>query len=125
MLDADMKEPQPITPVGEAKQFDTVIRSLRQSYPQDKMSEISTSFCFICLLHLANEEGLSIETARFDGQEDLDVGCLGEAEDVEVEYETHRPKKNKKMGDGERRDRVVGELQALRVYKVSMDGWAG
>jgi condensin complex subunit 2 len=125
VLDADMKEQQPITPIGEAKQFDTVIQSLRQSYPQDKMSEISTSFCFICLLHLANEEGLSIETARFDGQEDLDVGCLGEAEDVEVGYETHRPKKNKKMGDGERRDRVVGELQALRVYKVSSGIRAG
>ena len=83
------------------------------------MSEISTSFCFICLLHLANEEGLSIETARFDGQEDLDVCCLGEAEDVEVEHETYKRKsKSKKMGEGEKRDRVVGELQALRVYKV-------
>jgi condensin complex subunit 2 len=85
------------------------------------MSEISTSFCFICLLHLANEEGLSIETARFDGQEDLDVGCLGEADDVEVEHETYKRKgKSKKMGEGERKDRVVGELQALRVYKVSL-----
>lgn len=85
------------------------------------MSEISTSFCFICLLHLANEEGLSIETARFDGQEDLDVGCLGEADDVEVEHETYkRKRKSKKMGEGERKDRVVGELQALRVYKVSL-----
>ena len=26
------------------------------------MEEISTSFCFICLLHLANEEGLEIRT---------------------------------------------------------------
>lgn len=26
------------------------------------MSEISTSFCFICLLHLANEKGLRIQT---------------------------------------------------------------
>lgn len=26
------------------------------------MEEISTSFCFICLLHLANEQGLKIET---------------------------------------------------------------
>lgn len=25
------------------------------------MDEISTSFCFICLLHLANEQGLKIE----------------------------------------------------------------
>ena len=119
---ADEQE-QPITPIGEPKQFDSVIQSLRQSYPRDKMSEISTSFCFICLLHLANEEGLSIETARFDGQEDLDVGCLGEADDVEVEHETYKRKgKSKKMGEGERKDRVVGELQALRVYKVSLFG---
>jgi len=27
------------------------------------MEEISTSFCFICLLHLANERGLKIEPA--------------------------------------------------------------
>lgn len=26
------------------------------------MEEISTSFCFICLLHLANEEGLRIQS---------------------------------------------------------------
>lgn len=25
------------------------------------MEEISTSFCFICLLHLANEQGLKLE----------------------------------------------------------------
>ena len=29
------------------------------------MEEISTSFCFICLLHLANERGLKLEV---DGQ---------------------------------------------------------
>lgn len=27
------------------------------------MEEISTSFCFICLLHLANEQGLKLESA--------------------------------------------------------------
>jgi len=26
------------------------------------MDEISTSFCFICLLHLANEQGLRLES---------------------------------------------------------------
>ena len=30
------------------------------------MEEISTSFCFICLLHLANEQGLKLE-ANLDG----------------------------------------------------------
>lgn len=38
-----------------------VIESLRSTYPKDKMDEISTSFCFICLLHLANEKGLRIQ----------------------------------------------------------------
>ena len=34
------------------------------------MEEISTSFCFICLLHLANERGLKLEV---DGKvEDID-----------------------------------------------------
>lgn len=30
------------------------------------MEEISTSFCFICLLHLANEQGLKLESALED-----------------------------------------------------------
>jgi len=30
-------------------------------YPQQALADISTSFCFICLLHLANEKGLKIE----------------------------------------------------------------
>jgi condensin complex subunit 2 len=81
------------------------------------MSEISTSFCFICLLHLANEEGLRIETARFDGQGEADVGCLGIAEDMIAETPGYA--KAKRMDGGEREDRIVGELQALRVYKVS------
>jgi hypothetical protein len=28
------------------------------------MEEISTSFCFICLLHLANEQGLQLESVQ-------------------------------------------------------------
>lgn len=35
---------------------------LRRLYPAEKMEEISTSFTFICLLHLANERGLRIQT---------------------------------------------------------------
>ena len=34
------------------------------------MDEISTSFCFICLLHLANERGLKLEV---DGKVEDDV----------------------------------------------------
>ena len=37
------------------------------------MEEISTSFCFICLLHLANEQGLKIETSPCE-MNDNDIG---------------------------------------------------
>lgn len=43
--------------------FQSVLSGLRKTYAKDRMDEISTSFCFICLLHLANEEGLQIKTA--------------------------------------------------------------
>lgn len=48
----------------EPRVFQSVLSGLRKTYPKDRMDEISTSFCFICLLHLANEEGLQISTAE-------------------------------------------------------------
>ena len=50
------------------------------------MEEISTSFCFICLLHLANEQGLKIE----------DTAKVQEAEE---EDEDGRPASKKKGAD--------------------------
>jgi condensin complex subunit 2 len=44
--------------------FDSVLQGLENEYPVDKLSDISTSFCFICLLHLANERGLKIEPGK-------------------------------------------------------------
>ncbi|PKI84564.1 hypothetical protein MVES1_001686 [Malassezia vespertilionis] len=41
--------------------FGAVLNGLGQLYPKPRLEEISTSFCFICLLHLANEEGLAID----------------------------------------------------------------
>ena len=37
------------------------MNDLQSVYPRRVMYDISTSFCFICLLHLANEKGLVIE----------------------------------------------------------------
>lgn len=37
------------------------MNDLQSVYPRSVMDDISTSFCFICLLHLANEKGLVIE----------------------------------------------------------------
>jgi condensin complex subunit 2 len=46
------------------------------------MEEISTSFCFICLLHLANERGLKLQTSP-GGQLDEEVEAENEAMDSE------------------------------------------
>jgi len=51
-----------VTNPEEARTFDEVIVGLQRSYPGDKLADISTSFCFICLLHLANERGLKLES---------------------------------------------------------------
>ncbi|KAK0734164.1 condensin complex subunit 2/barren [Lasiosphaeria miniovina] len=41
--------------------FTDVVNDLQRVYPKAAMDDISTSFCFICVLHLANEKGLVIE----------------------------------------------------------------
>jgi condensin complex subunit 2 len=46
-------------PEGEQR-FTEVISSLKKVYPKEAMKDISVSFCFICLLHLANEKNLTI-----------------------------------------------------------------
>ncbi|KAF4581010.1 condensin complex component cnd2 [Ophiocordyceps camponoti-floridani] len=40
--------------------FTSILTSLQKAYPKQTMDDISTSYCFICLLHLANEKGLQI-----------------------------------------------------------------
>ncbi|ORX73678.1 barren [Linderina pennispora] len=45
---------------GDQK-FSDVVSSLKSVYPPEKLSELSVSYCFICLLHLANERNLHIE----------------------------------------------------------------
>lgn len=137
--DTDDEDPTPSTPPEPSdfepvKTFSSIIQSLRSTYPPQKMSEISTSFCFICLLHLANEEGLRIESARGDGKEGEDVGCVGVApmgEDGEIVLGEGLnalmgvlgagrggSEGMRSMGEGEKKDRVIGELEALKVYKV-------
>ncbi|OAP62312.1 hypothetical protein AYL99_04515 [Fonsecaea erecta] len=44
--------------------FTDLIQDLRSFYPEPQMKDISTSYCFICLLHLANEKGLVLENER-------------------------------------------------------------
>lgn len=49
-----------LVPVRE-KTFKDVVGSIGGLYRPEEKKDLSTSFCFICLLHLANEHGLSIE----------------------------------------------------------------
>jgi condensin complex subunit 2 len=59
------------------------MKTLPSVYPKQQMDDISTSYCFICLLHLANEKGLVIDnqenfedlTIRKDFTADLSVGA--------------------------------------------------
>ncbi|OSX64218.1 hypothetical protein POSPLADRAFT_1179866 [Postia placenta MAD-698-R-SB12] len=75
------------TDPSEARQFTSVITDLQKTYPKEKMDEISTSFCFICLLHLANEQGLKLET------------------------------QNEPTSDTPRQDMSVGRIWDLKIYR--------
>ena len=71
---------RPPTDPTEARTFTSVVSDLERSYPKDKLEEISTSFCFICLLHLANERGLKIELGKEDAVNEKmdDSGKVGD-----------------------------------------------
>ncbi|KAF8003126.1 hypothetical protein HF325_002371 [Metschnikowia pulcherrima] len=66
-----MDEPRQESPEAneDAKQksFKDVVDVIGTMYRSEEKKDLSTSFCFICLLHLANEHGLSFEpTASYD-----------------------------------------------------------
>lgn len=48
----------PETPDNPVRQFSDIMNGLGSMYRFDQLQDISTSFCFISLLHLANEKGL-------------------------------------------------------------------
>ncbi|KAL2165161.1 hypothetical protein VTH06DRAFT_457 [Thermothelomyces fergusii] len=59
----------PGTEEDRTLRFTDVMNDLQRVYPKPVMDDISTSFCFICLLHLANEKGLVIE--KTEGLDEL------------------------------------------------------
>lgn len=61
--------------------FTDIMNNLQHVYQKPQMADISTSFGFICLLHLANEKGLVIENV--DGWMDLMVRKDFDAIDLE------------------------------------------
>lgn len=54
-----------VEPLNEESEqpFSSVMSTLRDAYPEKRLKDISVSFCFICLLHLANENNLAIRGA--------------------------------------------------------------
>ncbi|KAF2749802.1 barren [Sporormia fimetaria CBS 119925] len=67
----DAMDTSPSKPVDATLKFTDVINSLQTVYPNQQLKDISTSYCFICTLHLANEKGLIIENT--DNFEDLTI----------------------------------------------------
>ena len=45
---------------GKVVSFQTVLSKLHEKVPEKALGEISFAYCFICLLHLANEKGLEV-----------------------------------------------------------------
>ncbi|GJJ67745.1 hypothetical protein EMPS_00091 [Entomortierella parvispora] len=58
--DDDMEDPSGDY-VKKEQRFTEIIGGLSKMYPEQKLRDISVPFCFICLLHLANEKNLLIE----------------------------------------------------------------
>ena len=82
--DAAPEDPA-IKAVDGSLTFTDVVNNLQAIYPKKVLADISTSYCFICVLHLANEKGLEITnhdnfenlTITKDFKADLSIG--GEA----------------------------------------------
>lgn len=53
----------------DTMKFTKVVEIMSSKYTNNVKKDLSTSFCFICLLHLANEQGLMLETR--DNYEDI------------------------------------------------------
>lgn len=52
------------TNANETLKFTDVVHGLNEKYDKDTKKDLSTSFCFICLLHLANENGFTITNTQ-------------------------------------------------------------
>lgn len=65
--------------VHGVQKFSDIVNNLKRMYSPKTMRDISVPFCFICLLHLANEKDLSIVGLN-PPQQDEDDFVLGEGD---------------------------------------------
>ncbi|CDZ98725.1 Chromosome condensation complex Condensin, subunit H [Phaffia rhodozyma] len=104
--------------------FSTVVSSLQSSYPSSKFSDISTSYCFICLLHLCNERGLQLEAARGDdGRNASNTSgssfprIVGEDDDEATDGEEDMNGAGAKASRDQFDETIVGQLGFLKIFK--------
>ncbi|KNE62299.1 hypothetical protein AMAG_18843 [Allomyces macrogynus ATCC 38327] len=60
---AEVPQQQDDAQTNAALHLKSVVAALADDYSADKIKDISVPFCFICLLHLANEKNLRLESA--------------------------------------------------------------
>ncbi|OAV97833.1 hypothetical protein PTTG_07289 [Puccinia triticina 1-1 BBBD Race 1] len=108
--EAENSEGDGATKKKKTKTFTKVINGLRSMYPREKMEEISTSFCFICLLHLANEKGLSIQSINHSNQQALPLDS-STLDDGNIDDSTPLQPDDSKF---------VGRLEELKILKGSL-----
>ena len=68
--------------------FSKILKSLKPLYSKESFDDISTSFCFICLLHLANEHGFIINKSPDTEYDDLILEFPSQRKPVQKELET-------------------------------------
>ncbi|CAO3581262.1 unnamed protein product [Absidia cylindrospora] len=79
---ANKRRPSENGKVCGERRFTDVLQDLKKMYPPKVMKDISVPFCFICLLHLANEQNLVITGLnRADENDDGDDHVLGDDSD--------------------------------------------
>ncbi|SCU83645.1 LAFA_0D04808g1_1 [Lachancea sp. 'fantastica'] len=62
----ETEDTENVSPFTSLK-FSDITERISAMYSGDRRKDLSTSFCFICLLHLANEHGFSVDpTDKFD-----------------------------------------------------------
>jgi condensin complex subunit 2 len=65
-MDPETEDPVQAEHMPEQKSFQAMLSDLPNVVPEREMTDISVPFCFICLLHLANEKNLAIEEVAGD-----------------------------------------------------------
>lgn len=109
---------------GRSLKFTSLIRDLRNVYPEHQMRDISTSYCFICLLHLANEKGLVLEGDYPDGGDLADVvggDMLGEREETVMAVEVDKEQQQQQQQQQPQQQQQQPQPQREARVKMESD----